>query len=126
MRLVALILILIAPTWAAAEKYICLAEKASGFGYLNGEWIGTKLTANEKYLVSFDERKVSIFGRDTGGHENCNFLHFGSIIYCQEGFGTFIMNKKNLRFMSSHPFIDYVRGNTEGTPNITIGTCSKF
>ena len=131
MRLVALILILIAPTWAVAEKFICIAEAATGFYYNDDSntWENTKINVDSsKYLVSFTEKTVSQFGKEGYMHDECFFIFIEEtkVFFCNDGFGEFQMGEKSMKYLKTSPYYDYAMGENSGTPNIQRGTCSKF
>ena len=130
-RYIALILMLIAPSWAWATNYLCIAEKAGGVAYseTEDEWVGTKMTPNDRYLVSTDKLTVSTFGSADLLHSDCRFattIKNEEIFLCDEGIDTFIMSETYLRYLASVPYFDYAINNTAGTPNIQIGQCVKL
>ena len=131
MRLIVFILLLIAPSLSWAEKYLCIAEDASGFIYRDviKKWENTAINPQAtKYLVSFTDRTVSKFGEEDYEHEECYFFFIESkkVFYCNDGFGEFQMGEKSMKYLRTSPYYDYVMGETSSTPHIEIGTCSKF
>ena len=130
MRLVALILILIAPTWAVAENFLCISEDASGFIFNEGanNFEFTPITPEAKYLVSFKEKTVSQFGNEDYIFEECYFftIEKRKVFFCNDPFGEFQMGEKSMKYLKTSPYYDYAMGENSGTPNIQRGTCSKF
>ena len=130
MRLVALILILIAPTWAVAENYLCISEDASGFIFNDeaNKFEQTAITPRAKYLVSFTEKTVSQFGKEDYIFDECYFftIEKKKVFFCNEPFGEFQMGEKSMKYLRTVPYLDYVMGENSSTPHIEIGTCSKF
>ena len=144
MRLVALILILIAPTWAMANQYICIPEETSGF-YYNKEvkaWLPSIMNpTGAKYLVSLKDKNVKEFGQEDPIYEKCfqDILAFktlgsASVFVCEDypqSSGTFQMNLQSLKFLQTKTHFDYImefekKTDTLGTPTMSIGLCTKF
>ena len=122
---IALILVLMTPSWAWAENYLCLPTKITGFHFVNDKWeTGVMDTGDLKYIVSIDNKSVSEFGEAEPIHTDCGMV--SDIMLCTKGFGEFNMGIETLRYMRTLPYVDYLLGATGGTPNIEIGTCSKF
>ena len=122
---------LIAPSWAGATDYLCIAEKAGGLAFSETEnkWAGTSIRSDDKYLVSTDKRTVSTFGSAEPLHSDCSFVvtkRGEELFLCDEGISTFIMSETTLRYLASAPYFDYVTGDRKGTPNIQIGECAKL
>ena len=139
MRLVALIQILIAPTWAVADAYICLGEKSTGFIYdkNSNSWETRYFNAgNAKYLVSTEKKTVRLFGREKALFDNCvagsaktKSGKKTKIFFCGAPDGDLIMSTDALKFTYSGVGFDYAVGEMRegvGTPVLTIGTCTIF
>ena len=119
----ALILLLIAPSWAGAENFLCISEKSTGLKFLGGSWQTADFTPGDKYLVNVKDLTLSRFG-DPNPLDGCTN---GSILFnCASGSDRFTLNKQNLRYMLSFHELGYVVGLDSGTPYIEIGTCSSF
>ena len=119
----ALILLLIAPSWAGAENYLCISEKSTGLKFFSGSWQTTDFTTGDKYVVDVEALTLSRFG-DPNPLDGCTD---GSILFnCASGRDRFTLNKQNLRYMLSFYDLGYVVGVDGGTPYIEIGTCSSF
>ena len=128
MRNSAFIFFILSPFASFAEQYICMGEQVTGFIYENDAWTDTKLTSDEKYLVSFEKKSVSIFGEADPIHTNCEFRRAAGklLLRCDEDFGEFLMSSDTMKYQRTVPWIDYVVDETKGTPHIEIGTCAKF
>ena len=130
MRLITLIFLLIFPCWAVANQYICITEDAAGFYYnedLN-KWKSTRITSDIKYLVSLKDMNVKQFGKEVFIFEECSeaTVYGIPIMMCLEDFGEFQMGVKTLKFLRTIPYFNVAMDNPAGTPNMEIGTCSKF
>ena len=135
MRLVALILILIAPTWAVADQYICIPEKSVGF-YLNEDskqWDIIEFTTNEKYLVSLETNRVTLFWQADILFETCEVVTLvgdseAEVFLCNEDtkLGEFMMSEATLRFQRYVSYFDYVTNVGTGTLLVQQGTCAKL
>jgi hypothetical protein len=127
MRLVALILILIAPTWAAADNYLCISDKTVGFTKRDdgkgGFWDEGSFSSGTKFTFSTEKAELSAFGVGTiiG---NCDVTRRS--IFCQNQTVNFNLNRKNLKFMLVKSTYGYVWDGEDDTPHMAIGTCSKF
>lgn len=128
MKYLIFIIFLQTPTLAFAQQFLCISEKASGFKYLGNEWKSVPFKVDNKYLVNLDNNTVSRFGESEPIHRNCsNFrMHGQQLFDCGENFGEFTMSKDTLKYLITWPYIDYVIDDTTGTPNIELGTCTKF
>ena len=128
MRWFALILCLMSPSWAVAENYLCIQEKAVGFSPKDGNFQETFFIPDRKYLVSTKKRTLSIFGSAGPPHvEECEVATL--FVSCDNERTQFTIQKQNLRFMVYHLDWAYVwEGDTRfaSKPIIAIGTCSKF
>ena len=82
MRNSAFIFFILSPFASFAEQYICMGEQVTGFIYENDAWTDTKLTSDEKYLVSFEKKSVSIFGEADPIHTNCEFRRAAGKPFC--------------------------------------------
>jgi hypothetical protein len=135
MRLIALLFMLIAPSWAWADQYICIPEKAVGF-YLNEnskEWEIIQFTTKDKYLVSLKTNRVTEFGHEDVLFESCSVVTVGKdssdeVFLCADDkkLGEFKMSESSLRFQRYVSYFDYVTETGEGTPLIQQGSCAKF
>lgn len=128
MRYSAFIFFILSPFASFAEQYICMAEQAAGFIYKNDAWTDGKLTSDNKYLVSFEKKSISIFGEAEPIHTNCEIFKVAGkrVLNCYEDFGEFLMSSDTMKYQRAVPWFDYVIEETNGTPNIEIGTCVKF
>lgn len=119
-------LILIMPSFAWAENYLCISDKATGFKFKDGTWQTTGFKSGDKYIVSTEDLTVTEFGEESPIHIKCKSSR--EIFFCDHNFGIFHMNPKNFRYMLTWPIGAYVYPNEDnsGTPYLEIGTCSKF
>ena len=130
MRLITFIFLLIAPSFTVANQYFCITEEASGFKYDTDlkKWKPVLINSDTKYLVSFKNKTVSKLGEDGFEYGKCEIFDFKGAdnMICKEDFGEFQMGAKSLRFLRTLPYYDYAIGENTSTPQIQIGTCSKF
>ena len=130
MKRIALMLILIMPSFGWAENYLCIVEQSTGFKYMNGKWQSVTFNPVSKYLVSTEDLQVNPFGDEAPSYLNCEDTENDFI--CLKGWGrgvgAFEMSKPSLRFMATHAPRYYIfkLDNPNGTPWMEIGTCSKF
>ena len=136
---------LASPTCWAAEGYICVTEKATGFhaATMTSEWAGTQFHAAKRYvIVRSSQFKGGWEVKQTGfmvsmAQCKADFNEYG-YLSC-EGVEDFTMNRRDLRFQS------YYRGGYVGsgpggpmsgappagqqspdTPVISIGHCTSL
>lgn len=119
----ALILLLIAPSWAGAGNYLCIADEATGFKTIGGTFKATAIIAGDKYIVSEDDGTVTKFGQTTPIFSGC--VNSDASISCGIGLGEWLLGKKQMRFMHYAISWGFPFG-FEDVPYIEIGTCSKF
>jgi hypothetical protein len=123
MKLTALILILLAPSFSWAENYLCITDKSTGFiKKETGDYEITKF-AEEKYIISTEDKTLSLFGEKVLNRD-CSIN--SERVACHSKQTDFNMHRDNLLFMVYHKTYGYVWGNVNDTPNIAIGTCSEF
>ena len=123
MRLVALILILIVPTWAVADNYLCITEKATGFAKQNGKFDIANFSGGQKYIVNTEDATVSAFGEGIIA-KKC--IVEKKYVGCSRENIEFNMHRDKLNFMLYAITYGYVWEGLDDTPHIAIGTCSKF
>ena len=130
MRLIAVILMLIVPSWTLADNYLCLEDQVVGFSWEDRKW-QTGTFMGEKYIVKLQgaETVITEFGKEFSTYSDCsNNLFFTpkNRIVCRSGYGEFYFNTVTKRFMRSY-MAGYAEGDEDGnTPLISIQTCSKF
>jgi len=127
----------------AADSYLCVADKATGFRYYKEtkKWGQANFNVEtQKYVFSKSESSFSkpdkpVFkweltemGQDTPWITiyNEDFSQDGTIKGEGHNF-RFIMNKKSLRYLKSHSngYLDGIDSN-DNTPYIEIGKCSQL
>ena len=146
MRWFALILCLMMPSGGIAEQlqvssqFLCIAEKATGFMFRDGEWKSTnfetekmkwivksygKVTVGENGLVNDMNGAVYQFGDDDIADFDCT-VSLNSVFRCKQGsLGEFKMvthRKKYIRTFGG----DFEMFVETTTPFIEIGSCSEF
>ena len=126
MKRIALMLILIMPSFAWAENYLCISDKVTGFKFMDDTWQTTGFKTGDKYIVSTEALTVTKFGEQGPLHIKCESSP--EIFFCDYSFGLFRMNPKNLRYMLNWPVgvYEFPNPDNSGTPYMEIGTCSKF
>lgn len=124
----------------AADHYLCVAEKATGFSYDNAarEWKNTHFKITSKYIVSKPEGTEYAYQVTQVGEKypisNCKsgFNGYG-YLFCS-GLGIdFTFNRKNGRYLSISP-VGYINvlpelkitDENSDTPFIEIGKCSPY
>jgi hypothetical protein len=125
--------------YAEDDKWLCIADAATGFKYNNGSWPSANFFVKEdRYLVSKkpyggDEKDlryaVTRFG-DKSPEAYCDKDSPNSLswIFCDRiGFILFKININNLRYLKADLF-GYAGGTdqNENSPHIEIGKCSKL
>jgi hypothetical protein len=122
----------------AIDKYLCIADKATGFAWNGSAWVTTAFKVEEKrYLVGdADPRQtqalnhtepvaVTVFGESFPSIW-CAAPKF-DVLNC-EGYGERIrINLNSLRFITVY-MVGFVSGKDDNsdTPSMTIGRCSKL
>jgi len=142
-KLALLLVIILFPTISyAADSYLCIADKATGFHYYKemGIWDLAKFRADEKYLFSKSEtvhvitKKPLIkwdlkeIGKENSLFTGCeDFFSADGTIQCDGLQHKFIMNKNTLRFILIY-FYGYWDGvdNNDNNPGLLIGKCSPL
>lgn len=126
---------------ARADEWLCVAQQATGFKWLNERWTQTNFTVEgDSFVVAEVEPHQNFSGGETVGVEvthlgddyprhNCPpfFAEDSEGIACGGlGYG-FVFNRKALRFQEYYG-LGYVDGEDApgNTPSITIGTCTKL
>ena len=138
MKRLALILCLMWPSWGWAERlqvnsqYLCIAEKATGFMFRDGEWKSTDFKTDKlKWIVrSFGEPtfkqkgSVTQFGGDGIAKFICN-VRGNWMFFCTEGeIGEFKLNTETNKYIRTHT--DFTLQTMTEKPFIEIGSCSEF
>ena len=123
MRFIALILILIAPTWAVADNYLCITDKATGFAKQNGKFDIANFSSGQKYIINTKDATLSAFGEGTIAKKCIVRINHVS---CGNETVDFNMHRDKLNFMHFHKTYGYVWEGLDDTPLIAIGTFSKF
>jgi hypothetical protein len=121
--------------FAAEERYLCVAEKSTGFSYEKGmkRWVSTNFNVDgDKYLIM----------KSNAAKAKLEIKYIGQdfpICWCGKGFnehgqahfkcidGEYVFNKKTNRYIRS-AILGYTEGEDlfELTPFIEIGKCSTF
>jgi hypothetical protein len=142
-RLISLVLFML-PGAVLAEQYLCVGELSAGFILDKSmkKWKQTHFYPNRKYIVApsaTDTYKYTVkavysdFSPVVGYCEK-DFSVKGHL-YCDDGADSFVMNNTNGRFIYASELDGYTHtyqtptsddGPNTGTPNMTIGKCSKF
>ena len=65
MRLITLIFLLIAPSFVAADNYLCITDKAVGFTKRDGVWDEANFSSGDKLTFSTEKAELSAFGVGT-------------------------------------------------------------
>ena len=123
MRFIALILILIAPTWAVGDNYLCITDKATGFAKKNGKFDIANISSGQKYIFNTEDATLSLFGEGTLARKCIVEKKYA---LCSNEIVEFNMHRNKLKFMVYQISYGYVWETTDDTPQIAIGTCSKF
>ena len=137
-RLLGVVCLLLLPATqpaAAADQYLCITDKATGFYFEDGEWNTANFKTGRKFLIrkpNKEELEVTIanIGRDFVVSE---FGDKSTLLWCDEDFycvghvDDFLFDKKTLRFLYIYKG-GYVSGidNNDNTPAMQIGTCSPL
>ena len=128
-----LIFILITPGWVWGEKYLCIADAATGFKFQNGKWAVVSFVAKHKYIVTSDLENSTVhrFGHSDPMYTVC--ANKDAELFCSAtsvpGIGAFEMSKNTLRYMVTYTSRNYIYRLDEfgnGTPFMEIGKCSKL
>ena len=124
MRLLAVIIMLIAPSFAWAENYLCITDQATGFSAEDGTHKITQFKSGEKFIFNTENATLSQFGSESPIISDCDVRE--KLVYCSSLIVNFNMHRENLRFMFFLKAYGYVWEKDDETPYIAIGTCSKF
>ena len=123
MKRISLIFVLMLPSWAWAENYLCISDEAAGFRVENEKYKATIFAGGTKYIVSVDNKTVTKHGSGYSFFKNCE--NYDDSLHCNTSGITILVHKKNLRFMRFNRTYGYAYKN-EDQPYIEIGTCTKF
>jgi hypothetical protein len=131
-----------AKTVSAADKYLCVAEQATGFSWNGKRWIITSFRVEEKFMFQEVEPKGTIGGEysfivgKVGEKYNkfqCKGYQAGGIrgrrVICGglDLWYGMIMDTESLRYQEFYG-IGFIEGNDKpesGSPSITIGACTS-
>ena len=116
--------------------YLCVAEKASGFAFVESEWLPQAFNTDSKYILKRTsikpdgERLYSLtnFGRNFPSIEDCKQHPKGNTVRCSNALGSFTFSIESKRFIKSY-LIGYLTGDAESgddTPHLEIGVCTKI
>ena len=123
MRMVALIMCLLLPSWGWADNYLCIADETTGFAKRDGRYQQTDFTPN-KYVVNSEAKTVSAFGIEGNYMSGCDVT--SETVLCKEIYADFLMHRQKMKFMLYVKSYGYVWETIEDSPHIAIGTCSQF
>ena len=138
-NILVLVLVLLLGISNAADGYICVAVKSTGFTYENGEWISANFDVDEKrYLVrkrtDTDEHSDSPWLYGEFGESvlagQCDEPYSTGLMNCRSGTEDFKLNTKTMRYQLYY-WVGYVASNDTGvrrrdTPFLEIGKCSPL
>jgi len=121
------------PSVSIAEKYLCVADQASGFHFDGKSWGHASFKTDGKYMIAQSKRstteKPKIAISLIGGHEMyfCDgLLSSQDELYCGGLEGRFRFDPKTNRFLKSYT-AGYINGDQgKDTPHIEIGRCSSI
>ena len=133
-----LVLLLVSPSWQTAfadedPKWICVAEAATGFMYIEGKWVVVNFDVEaSRYLVSNkpwlgDMRyQVVRLGEEYGSACQENGPTKEGFLQCK-GLKQFLININTLRYVKAYLY-GFADGtdNNDNTPHIERGTCSPL
>lgn len=144
--LLATFLILI-PTVAKADTWLCIADRSTGFYYNESskKWLQTNFkTENNRYIIKRSQRdnltwEVNEFGAAESffPHAVCNSdFTEGGFLHCTGILSEFKFNKNNGRYVytftgsyityNPQSSLEMFRKDGGDTPLIEIGTCSRI
>ena len=127
-------------TALAAEQYLCVPDKTTGFSFnkVTKKWQYSNFENETKYVISKSNVKDYVFQVTEVGENSpiarceSDFNNYG-ILFCS-GYYEFKINKKNGRYLKVYVYGYYNVVLEEGknideggdTPHIEIGKCSPF
>lgn len=131
--------------FAAPERFLCIADKTTGFAFINGSWQSTEFSADEKFILTkepiskkrkeeFEDTvwknvtegyRIKEIGKETLG-DWCSLSKYE--LYCDKTIRNFGFSIKSLRFIVSSPWGYWNTNDDEksDTPFLMIGRCSVF
>jgi hypothetical protein len=116
-------------TQACSESYLCIPDRATGFGFnkYQKSWVPLVFNVEQKILLKKTDRgwEWSEFGSKYG--KLCGEMNEFGGLRCDLFFGEVLFNKNSLRYLETY-IAGYVSGedNNDNTPSITIGRCTPF
>lgn len=125
---VVVVLLAVGTGFAEEERYLCVADQATGFAYVDGNWkVGPFNTKECKYVISRGSKATAItqLGESAPICIVANNTDLKDVIsgICQNG--EFIFSTTTGRYIMSH-LGNYVFEGEKFTPYIEIGKCSPF
>lgn len=122
-----------------ADSFLCVADKATGFAFIDGEWISADFNVSSvKHIIrKLDEESIERNIKYTygvfsfGGSELPNHkcpaprALIGGFV-CDRGVGLFTFNTDTGRYLKSYPSGFTFGDSVGGSPYIEIGHCSKI
>ena len=146
MKYILAVLIMTFSMQSAADNWLCITDKSTGFVLENGSWDYGKFAPGDKYMIKEADDlekaddvmyQVNRFGRDTPSWLCGDFISVGydaGMMIC-DGYGTpgntFKYNPRTGHFLATYTG-GYVHDKMSGdavstdTPIIEIGKCSKL
>lgn len=117
------------------ERYLCLADQATGFMRQDGEWQATQFTASlRRFIIRPSDQEgvaysVEVVGLDVPYYYCAEDFSDGDLLRCDGYLGSaFTLNRKAETFIASSMGAYVVESDKEqhDTPFMEIGRCSPF
>ena len=112
------------PYAVAAENFVCISKRTTGFKFDGHTWVATQFRADQRYLIDSDAGTVREFSSNQIIHEEC--LTEVNEFICSSGSASFILSLNTKRFSTANLRSGFLVKQYLGTPAIEIGTCSNF
>lgn len=112
------------PCAVAAENFMCISKRTTGFKFDGKTWIATQFHADQRYLIDIAAGTVREFSSNQIIHEQCA-TEVDEFI-CSSGAASFILSLNTKRFSTANLRSGFLVKQYLGTPAIEIGTCSNF
>lgn len=119
------ILSLLLPCALLAEDraYLCTAEEATGYDYIDGRWLRERFRPDSKYQIKYSDSSWSVYEYQTEIDTDLCELTSKQVLRCDMN-GEFVMNFSTLKFSVTNtaPYVHSTRRNRDSV-TLILGAC---
>lgn len=108
-----------------AQTFLCVSDKATGFKNNKGTWVETHFTANDKFILKWQNSYWNWTPMGSSIGSMCNAKN-EDVFSCDMIFTHLIFNKRLMRFAYTSPGGYALEALQGDTPYMVIGKCSPI